>query len=60
MQFVVQGLQTGAGPSLLPLLVGLLPYLLKTHVSLQNIYLCLGLDHTFTMCQTAYYQKDIV
>ncbi len=41
MQFVVQGLRNGAGPSLLPLLVRLLPYLLKTQVSLQNIPWCL-------------------
>ncbi len=37
VQFVVQGLRNGAGPSLMPLLVRLLPYLLKTQVSLQNI-----------------------
>ncbi|KAL0045726.1 hypothetical protein WJX82_002854 [Trebouxia sp. C0006] len=30
VQFVVQGLRNGAGPSLMPLLVRLLPYLLKT------------------------------
>lgn len=35
VQFVVQGLRNGAGPSLMPLLVRLLPYLLKTQVSLQ-------------------------
>ena len=36
VQFVVQGLRNGAGPSLMLLLVRLLPYLLKTQVSLQN------------------------
>ena len=32
VQFVVQGLRNGAGPTLMPLLVQLLPYLLKTQV----------------------------
>ena len=48
VQFVVQGLRNGAGPSLMPLLVRLLPYLLKTQVSLQNIS-CVN-ESTFTMC----------
>ena len=48
VQFVVQGLRNGAGPSLMPLLVRLLPYLLKTQVSLQNIS-CVN-ESTFAMC----------
>ena len=48
VQFVVQGLRNGAGPSLMPLLVRLLPYLLKTQVSLHNIS-CVD-EHTFTVC----------
>ena len=32
VQFVVQGLRNGAGPTLMPLLVRLLPFLLKTQV----------------------------
>ena len=32
VQFVVQGLRNGAGPTLMPLLVQLLPYLMKTQV----------------------------
>lgn len=35
VQFVVQGLRNGAGPTLMPLLVKLLPFLLKTQVSIQ-------------------------
>ena len=48
VQFVVQGLRNGAGPSLMPLLVRLLPCLLKTQVSLQRVS-CVD-DDTFTMC----------
>lgn len=33
VQFMVQGLRNGAGPTLMPLLVRLLPHLLKTQVS---------------------------
>ena len=32
LQFVVQGLRNGGGPTLMPLLVQLLPYLMKTQV----------------------------
>ena len=32
VQLVIQGLRNGAGPTLMPLLVRLLPYLLKTQV----------------------------
>ena len=41
VQFIVQGLRNGAGPTLMPLLVQLLPYLLKTQVCPQRSQLCL-------------------
>ena len=39
VHFVVQGLRNGAGPTLMPLLVRLLPFLLKTQVLLLRLHL---------------------
>ena len=37
VQFIVQGLRNGGGPTLMPLLVKLLPFLLKTQVNILPI-----------------------
>ena len=46
VQLVIQGLRNGAGPTLMPLLVRLLPYLLKTQVQwFQSVIYCIGHSH---------------